>query len=80
MKPVRIQQRRVKGWRLPENAVSVARPSRWGNWFAVRQYHDLWPGYADKLEFPHVRVGRRIVVPVALADAWFIARAKGVAA
>jgi len=33
--PVRIQQRRVKGWRKPPNAVSVARPSRWGNPFPV---------------------------------------------
>ena len=29
--PERIQQRRTKGWRKPENTVSVARPSKWGN-------------------------------------------------
>jgi hypothetical protein len=29
--PERIQLRRTKGWRKPENAVVVARPSRWGN-------------------------------------------------
>jgi Domain of unknown function (DUF4326) len=29
--PDRIQLRRSKGWRKPENAVVVARPSRWGN-------------------------------------------------
>lgn len=29
--PKRIQQRRTKGWRKPEGAVSVARPSKWGN-------------------------------------------------
>lgn len=33
--PVRIQLRRTKGWRLPAGAVSVARPSRWGNPFRV---------------------------------------------
>jgi uncharacterized protein DUF4326 len=27
----RIQLRRTKGWRKPEGAVVVARPSRWGN-------------------------------------------------
>lgn len=32
----RIQLRRVKGWRLPPNAVSVARPTKWGNPFAYR--------------------------------------------
>lgn len=34
--PQRIQLRRKKGWRLPDRAVSVARPSRYGNPFAAR--------------------------------------------
>jgi hypothetical protein len=33
--PKRIQRRRVKGWRMPENTVSVARPGRWGNPYKV---------------------------------------------
>jgi hypothetical protein len=33
--PQRIQRRRVKGWRLPANAVSVTRPGRYGNPFKV---------------------------------------------
>lgn len=33
--PRRIQLRRTKGWRLPEGARSVARPTRWGNPFRV---------------------------------------------
>ena len=35
MSPKRIQQKRVKGWRMPENAVSVCRPGRWGNPFQI---------------------------------------------
>jgi hypothetical protein len=31
----RIQQRRTKGWRKPEGAISVARPHKWGNPFEV---------------------------------------------
>lgn len=31
MTPQRIQLRRTKGWRKPEGAVVVARPSKWGN-------------------------------------------------
>ena len=31
MTPVRIQRKRSKGWRMPEGAVYVGRPSRWGN-------------------------------------------------
>lgn len=33
--PSRIQLQRTKGWRKPEGAVVVARPSRWGNPFKV---------------------------------------------
>ena len=31
MSPQRIQRKRIKGWRMPPNTVSVARPSPWGN-------------------------------------------------
>ena len=31
--PLRIQRKRTKGWRLPENTVYVGRPSIWGNPF-----------------------------------------------
>jgi hypothetical protein len=27
----RIQRRRTKGWRMPEGAIYVGRPTRWGN-------------------------------------------------
>ncbi|WP_425154688.1 DUF4326 domain-containing protein [Candidatus Palauibacter sp.] len=30
-RPNRVRLRRRKGWRLPKNARSVARPSKWGN-------------------------------------------------
>lgn len=33
--PQRIQQRRTKGWRKPEGAVSVTRSTQWGNPFRV---------------------------------------------
>lgn len=29
--PVRVQRKRTKGWRMPENTVYVGRPSKWGN-------------------------------------------------
>lgn len=31
MKPKRIQRKRTKGWRMPENTVYVGRPTIWGN-------------------------------------------------
>ena len=33
--PVRIQRKRTKGWKMPEGAVYVGRPSRFGNRFCV---------------------------------------------
>ena len=33
--PERIQRQRTAGWKMPEGAISVARPSRYGNPFRV---------------------------------------------
>lgn len=33
----RIQRKRTKGWRMPENAVSVCRPGPYGNPFVVTE-------------------------------------------
>ena len=33
--PRRVWRRRVKGWKMPENTVSVCRPGRFGNPFLV---------------------------------------------
>jgi hypothetical protein len=38
MKPERIQLSRKKGFRLPPNTISVARPSKWGNPFRIGGY------------------------------------------
>jgi len=35
MTPHRVQLSRKKGWRMPPNTISVARPGRWGNPFSV---------------------------------------------
>src|SRR5438445_12750312 len=33
--PTRVQRKRTKGWRMPEGAVYVGRPTRWGNPYSV---------------------------------------------
>ena len=38
MSPQRIQLSRRKGYRKPEGAVVVARPSKWGNPFSVEEF------------------------------------------
>jgi len=54
--PKRIQRKRTAGWKLPEGAICVTRPGKWGNPFvvgeAIERDSDLWPYIADL--FPSV--------------------------
>jgi len=34
-KPIRVQRKRTKDWRMPDNTISVCRPGKWGNPFKV---------------------------------------------
>ena len=43
--PKRIQRKRTKGWRMPENAVYVGRPTKWGNPF---NWQDIEECYSDQ--------------------------------
>jgi hypothetical protein len=38
--PKRIQRKRTKGWRLPQGAIYVGRPTEWGNPFVVGTHGD----------------------------------------
>ena len=40
MMPQRIQLKRTKGWRMPDDTVKVDRSSRWGNPFVVGKVSD----------------------------------------
>lgn len=42
--PIRIQRRRTKGWRMPEGAVSVTRPGKWGNPFIIGEWFKMGTG------------------------------------
>lgn len=39
-KPVRVQRKRTKGWRMPPNTVYVGRPSKFGNMFKIEKGGD----------------------------------------
>lgn len=75
--PPRIQRQRTKGWRMPEGAVYVGRPTRWGNPFAVRRvpHWPRWGGAAPwQIVTPdgtvwHHDEGRKVIVGAAEADA-----------
>lgn len=54
-KPKRIQRQRVKGWRLPEGAAIVTRPTKWGNPFRVtaeRSRREVVVAYSIWIEMP----------------------------
>ena len=42
--PRRIQRKRAKGWRMPDGAVYVGRPTRWGNPYIVERLGDILYG------------------------------------
>jgi hypothetical protein len=49
--PVRIQRKRSKGWKMPENTVYVGRPGPHGNPHDWRDYRDNFPKeYAADLD------------------------------
>lgn len=41
--PKRVQLKRSKGWRMPENTVKVDRTTSWGNPFAPGKPAPFWP-------------------------------------
>lgn len=41
--PKRIQRKRIAGWRMPEGAVYVGRPSRWGNPYTLDMFKHWYP-------------------------------------
>lgn len=55
--PKRIQCRRVKGWRMPENCVSATRPGKWGNPFVVGGFYKKgdFSGYKGVFRMTYVR-------------------------
>lgn len=41
-RPVRVQRKRIKGFKMPPNTVSVTRPGKWGNPFDFRSSDCCW--------------------------------------
>jgi hypothetical protein len=48
MSPQRIQRRRTRGWRMPEGAVYVGRPTKWGNPWRVDPTMQTWWSVRDR--------------------------------
>ena len=72
--PQRIQLSRAKGWRMPPNTISVARPGRWGNPYqvsvfgrerAIKLFEDTITGYWSPGNFTQAE---RDAAPYSLID------------
>lgn len=61
--PKRIQRKRTKGWKMPEGAVYVGRPTKWGNPFRIASAIEM--GFADNEE-----QARRVVVEMFKAEGY----------
>jgi len=40
-RPLRIQRKRTKGWRMPDGAFYVGRPTRWGNPYTLELFSSM---------------------------------------
>jgi hypothetical protein len=65
--PERIRLERRPGWRKPEGAIVVARPSKWGNPFPWQGDWIMWTAVA--LGYTASEVGRKMAA-VALYRSW----------
>jgi hypothetical protein len=53
MTPKRIQRKRTGGWRMPDNAIYVGRPTKWGNPFVMQDKEtreDVVQAYANLID------------------------------
>jgi hypothetical protein len=59
--PQRIQLRRTKGWRMPPNTKSVARPHKWRNPYSVAEYglDKALSLHREMMQRPELRVQAR---------------------
>jgi hypothetical protein len=52
--PVRVQRKRTKGWKMPENTVYVGRGTKWGNPFKIVPVKHGWHVVAEEDGKEHV--------------------------
>lgn len=69
--PERIQRKRTKGWKMPENTIYVGRPTKWGNPFVVGK-----PGGAYTAKVQDQRHAWQLYRSVAIDNEKLIAAAR----
>lgn len=59
-KPRRIQRSRAKGWKMPQNAIYVGRPTLWGNRYKVGTWSNMLGRNVETIE-EAIRLYREVV-------------------
>jgi hypothetical protein len=75
-KPFRVQLRRTKGWRMPENTVKVDRTTMWGNRWQVGS-HSNYLGRTVQTKLECVEVYRALAWPVGHHRDWVVENLRG---
>ena len=57
MKPIRIQRKRTRGFRMPPGVIYVGRGSRWGNPFKIIRNKIYYPLNGEWFQFVSVSHG-----------------------
>jgi len=56
--PKRIQRKRTKGWRMPEGAIYVGRPTKWGNPFMAETADEIGRAVEDYADWMDALIAR----------------------
>lgn len=71
MSPQRIQRKRTNGWRMPEGAVYVGRPTFWGNPFRpVFRDGEWWAQDENDVRYPLLRNSREAALKRCVSLYW----------
>lgn len=74
--PRRIQRSRAKGWRMPDGAIYVGRPTMWGNRWTIGTWSNTLGRKVETIE-EAVELYRLLIWPAAHHLAWIRERLRG---
>ncbi len=74
--PKRIQRKRTKGWRMPEDAIYVGRPTMWGNRWKIGVRSNTLGRNVETVE-EAVHLYRTLAWPEAHHRAWIRENLRG---
>lgn len=57
-KPIRVQRKRTKDWKMPPNTIYVGRPTKWGNPYKAGNHHGLTLSEEKACEFFSIHIHR----------------------